>query len=114
MTTSRAFELRTYRSAPGKLAAITARFRDHSIALFGKHGIGVVGFWSAADEDDPTTGTLVYVCAYESREAAAAAWKSFQADPDWRQAKAESERDGPIVASVESLYMEATDYSPIR
>jgi uncharacterized protein YbaA (DUF1428 family) len=113
-TTSRTFELRTYRSAPGRLAAISGRFRDHTMAIFPDHGIEVVGFWSAADQDDPETGTLVYVCAYPSRDAADAAWVSFRADPRWQRAKADSEVDGPIVANIESLFMEATDYSPIR
>ncbi|HTX01225.1 MAG TPA: NIPSNAP family protein [Acidimicrobiales bacterium] len=113
MTTARTFELRTYHSAPGRLDDISARFRDHTMALFAKHGIEVVGFWSSAALDDPQTGTLVYVCSYESRAAADAAWASFQADPAWHEAKEESERDGPIVASIESLFMEPTDYSPI-
>ena len=112
-TTLRTFELRTYRSAPGKLEALSARFRNHTMGLFARHKIEVVGFWSATDAEDPTTGTLVYVCAYESRPAADAAWEGFREDPDWQAAKAASEVDGSLTSSVDSLYLEPTDYSPI-
>lgn len=112
--TTRTFELRTYHSAPGRLEALSARFRDHTMALFGRHGITVEGFWSATKEDDPATGTLVYVCSYPSREAASAAWQSFGQDPEWSKVRAESEQDGPLAERVESLYMAPTDYSPLR
>ncbi|MCU1491609.1 MAG: hypothetical protein JWM85_3014 [Acidimicrobiaceae bacterium] len=112
--TTRIFELRTYHGAPGKLEALLSRFRDHTMGLFARHGIGVVGFWSTPNPDDPSTGTLVYVCAYDSRAAADAAWAAFRDDPEWQLAKAESERDGSLTVSVESLFLEPTDFSPIR
>jgi hypothetical protein len=112
--TTRIFELRTYQSSPGRLEALSARFRDHTMALFARHGITVEGFWSAEKENDPTTGTLVYVCSYPSREAAAAAWKAFAEDPEWTTVRAQTEADGPLAERVESLYMEPTDYSPMR
>ena len=58
MANDRTFELRTYRSSPGNLAALSNRFRDHTLSLFAEHGIGVTGFWIAPDEDDATTGHL--------------------------------------------------------
>lgn len=112
--TTRIFELRTYHSAAGRLEALSARFRDHTMGLFARHGITVEGFWSAPKEDDPATGTLVYVCSYASREAAATAWKAFGNDPEWAKVRAESEVDGPLAERVESLYMAPTDYSPMR
>jgi len=113
MTTTRIFELRTYRSAPGRLEALSSRFEDHTMALFAKHGIVVEGFFRAAEQDDPTTGTLVYVCSFPNREAADGAWGAFMKDPDWVKARADSEVDGPLAASVESLFMEPTPYSPM-
>jgi hypothetical protein len=110
----RVFELRTYRSAPGKLDALKARFRDHTLGFFADHGIDVAVFLEAADEADPTTGTLVYLCTYPSREAAATAWAAFQIDERWRAARAASEVDGPLTASVESLYCSPTDFSVLR
>jgi hypothetical protein len=114
MTTPHTFELRTYQSAPGKLDALSARFRDHTLKLFATHDIGVTGFWVAPDADDSSSGTLVYICVYDSRAAADAAWDNFRDDPEWQRVKAETERDGSLTTSVESLFVEPTDYSPIR
>ena len=41
-------ELRTYEAAPGKLPALNARFRDHTLGLFERHGMEVIGFWTYA------------------------------------------------------------------
>ncbi len=107
---SRAFELRTYTAAPGKTAALHARFRDHTNAIFEKHGMGVVGYWIPSDQPD----VLVYLLAHDSRDAATAAWDAFRVDPDWIAAKEASEAHGPLTAKVESVFMSATDYSPMR
>jgi hypothetical protein len=114
MTSTRTFELRTYRSSPGRLAALSARFRDHTMALFAAHEITVEGFWQAQDLDDPSTGSLVYICSFPSREAAAASWESFRDDPEWQLVKGASEVHGSLTSSVESLFMAPTDYSPMR
>jgi hypothetical protein len=106
------YELRTYTTNEGKLDALNARFRDHTVGLFTKHGIESIGYWVPTDEER-SKNTLIYVIKHKSREAAAASWKAFIADPDWKKAAAESEKDGKILAKgPESVYMEATDYSP--
>ncbi|WP_150308415.1 NIPSNAP family protein [Planctomonas psychrotolerans] len=110
---NRIFELRTYYTAPGKLAALETRFRDHTLALFRKHGLEVVGFFTPTDGDG-VGNTLVYLMAFESRAAADAAWESFRADPDWIAAKAASEADGPVVDRVESVFLDPTEYSALR
>lgn len=116
MAPDRTFEVRTYRSAPGRLDALSSRFRDHTLGIFARHGVSVTAFFQARDENDPTTGTLVYICDFPSREAADAAWASFREDPEWTKVRAESEEraGGPLTTSVESLFVEPTDYSPIR
>jgi hypothetical protein len=113
---SRVFELRTYHANAGKLAALNKRFRDHTVGLFKKHGMDVIAFWMPVKEpaDASPGGTLVYVLAYPSIEAREAAWKAFGADPDWVAVKQASERDGKLVAKVDSLFMKATDYSAIK
>lgn len=110
----RAFELRTYWAAPGKAAALHGRFRDHTLALFRKHGMELVGFWVPADVEAGAGDKLVYLLAYPSRAAADAAWKAFRSDPEWLKAKAASETDGVLTAKVESVFLSATDYSPMR
>jgi hypothetical protein len=109
----RVFELRTYYAAEGKMDALHARFRDHTCALFQKHGMTIVGFWSPSKPDDAQK-KLIYILAYPSKEAAAASWKAFQADPDWVSARKESEKNGRLVDKVDSVYMNPTDYSPMK
>ena len=111
---SRCFELRTYTAAPGKLEELHARFRDHTMKLFKKHGMEVVGFWGPTDKEKGSENTLVYVLAFPSREAREKAWKEFGADPEWKTAQSESEKNGKLTQKVESVILMATDYSPIK
>ena len=110
---NRVFELRTYYANPGKMEALHARFREHTNKLFVKHGMTLIGYWSPIDAKEAQE-KLIYILAYPSKEAAAASWKGFQNDPDWKTAKAKSEEQGPLVAKVVSVYMNPTDYSPIK
>jgi NIPSNAP protein len=110
----RVFELRTYTAAPGKLEALNARFRDHTLALFKKHGMEVVGFWEPLDKEAGAGEKLVYILAHPSRSAAAANWKAFQDDPAWIQVKADSQKDGPLTTRIESVFLVGTDYSPLK
>ena len=110
---SRFFELRKYTTNPGKLDALLARFRNHTNAIFEKHGITLIGYWVPTDEK-LSQNTLIYILAYPSKEAQAKAWKDFVDDPDWKKAKAESEKDGVLVNKVESTFMTPTDFSAIK
>jgi len=111
---SRTFELRTYHANPGKLEALHARFRQHTIGLFKKHGMTVIAFWAPTAPPDAAATTLVYVLAYPSDEAREAAWKAFESDPEWIAARDASEKNGKLVARVESVMMKATDYSEMK
>ncbi|HEX8309982.1 MAG TPA: NIPSNAP family protein [Chthoniobacteraceae bacterium] len=106
---TRVFEMRTYFAPEGKLDALHARFRDHTIALFEKHGMTNLGYWVPIENPDRK---LIYVLAYPSREARQKAWAAFGADPEWKAAKTASEANGTLVSKVEELYLQATDYSP--
>jgi hypothetical protein len=110
---ARVFELRTYYAHPGKMTALHARFRDHTVKLFEKHGMTVIGFWSPIDKTQADE-VLVYLLAYPSKEAADKAWKEFRADPDWIKAKAASEKDGELVKKVDSKFLTPTDYSKLK
>jgi len=111
---SRIFELRTYYAAPGKLEELHARFRNHTMKIFKKHGMEVVGFWGPTDKDKGSENMLVYVMAFPSREARDKAWRAFGADPDWQAARKESEKNGRLAEKVESVIMKATDYAPVK
>jgi hypothetical protein len=111
---ARVFELRTYTASPGKLDALNARFRDHTIALFKKHGMEVVGFWEPLDKEAGAGEKLVYILSHQSRAAAEASWKSFRDDPEWIKLKADSEKDGVLTTKIESVFLAGTDYSPLK
>jgi NIPSNAP len=105
------YELRVYHANEGKLDALLARFRDHTIAIFNRHGLKLVGFWTPTD--DPLKGrTLIYILKHPSREAATANWKSFHDDPEWVKVSTASEVNGKLVEKVDSTYMKLTDFSP--
>ena len=107
------FELRTYKATPGNLDNLHARFRDHTLRIFRKHGMEIVGFWSPTSEDE-REDILVYLLAHDSQGAADASWQAFGADPEWDRVSEESNRNGQILAGVERKYMVATDYSPMK
>jgi hypothetical protein len=107
---TRYFELRTYHAAEGKIDALNARFRDHTNALFKKHGMEIIAFWT--DVNKPND--LVYILAYPSKEAREKSWKAFREDPEWIKAKDESEKNGKLVEKVEEKFLTPTDYSPIK
>ena len=111
---SRCFEMRTYYAAPGKLEALNARFRDHTCALFKKHGMEIVGFWMPTEKEQGAEIKLVYLLAHKSREAAKQSWKEFGGDPEWKKARTASEVNGKLVEKVETVFMAATDYSPVK
>ncbi len=104
------YELRVYHAAAGKLADLLARFRDHTDKLFERHGMKSVAYWTPMDEP-VKSNTLIYILQHPSREAAAANWKSFQDDPEWKSVKAKSEENGSLVDKVDSTYMVMTDFS---
>ena len=107
------FELRTYTAPEGKLANLQARFRDHTIRIFNKHGMKSVGYWVPQDAPN-SQNTLIYILEHPSRDAAKKNWADFSADPEWQKVSAESQKDGRIVSKVESVFMESTDFSPIK
>jgi hypothetical protein len=111
---SRFFELRTYHAAPGKLEALHARFRNFTNKLFVKHGMEIVGFWVPMNKDGQYENTLVYLLAFPSHEARDKDWKEFTDDIEWHAVKLDSEKNGRLVEKVDSIYMTATDYSPIK
>ena len=107
------FELRTYTAAEGKFDDLLARFRDHTLRIFEKHDMTNVGYWTPQDEP-LAANTLIYVLAHPTREAAEANWRAFGADPEWQQVAEESQRDGRLIVGLERVYMDATDFSPMR
>ena len=107
----RCFELRTYTAAPGKMDALLARFRDHTLGLFTKHGMTHIGYWTTADDDGKQ---LIYILAHKDRPAAEESFRSFREDPAWIEARKASEAGGPLTEKVESVFMSPVGFSAIR
>lgn len=106
------YELRVYHPHPGKLEALNARFRGHTLGLFETHGMRNVAYWIEQPSDTAPDGKVIYVLAFPSREAREASWQAFVADPEWQAVQAASEAGGKLVARVESTFMSLADYSP--
>jgi hypothetical protein len=110
------YELRIYVAAEGKLTELHARFREHTMKLFEKHGMENVIYWTLAEDfrgQETQDRTLIYILAHKSREAADASWRAFRADPEWQAVIAKTEANGPLTASPPvSVYMNPTDFHP--
>lgn len=110
---NRVYELRTYTAPEGKLPDLQSRFRDHTMRIFEKHGMKNHGYW--VPQDAPLKdNTLIYIISHESREKAKASWSAFGADPEWQKVAKESQANGRILTGVVSVYMDPTDYSPMK
>jgi hypothetical protein len=103
------YELRTYVTESGRMSALLDRFRNHTLDLFVRHGMTSVGYWVMPEHPD----TLVYLLSHDDAASAASSWATFRSDPEWLQVRADSEKDGPVVQSVISSFLEPTDFSAL-
>ena len=114
----RVFELRTYTTTPGNLERLLARFRNHTLSLFAKHGMTNIAYWTPMADQKAADSTLVYLMAHKDADAQKASFDAFRKDPDWVAAKDASEKEAggslTIPDGVKSVIMKATDFSPIR
>jgi hypothetical protein len=107
------YELRIYTAAEGKADALDARFRNHTIGLFNKHGMTSIGFWHVATpEGQPKDARLFYLMGYKDRAARDASWRAFAQDPEWQKVYGESQKDGSLTSNIENIFLNAADYSP--
>jgi hypothetical protein len=107
---TRLYELRVYYAAPGKLEALHARFRNHTMKLFEKHGLGNGGYFVPVG-DNPER-KLVYWITAPNKAARDKSFAAFLQDPQWKAVVAETEKDGKLVERIESTFLQLTDYSP--
>lgn len=106
------YELRTYTVAPGKVNEVIDELR-HAAEGFERHGVTNVGYWVPSDPPHSET-TVIYMLKFDTREERAQKFEDFRTDPEWRRVFEEYNKDGRIVANVDSLMLEATDYSPLQ
>jgi hypothetical protein len=104
------YELRLYHVNEGKIDALIARFGDHTDAIFRRHNMKSIGFWRP--EDAPLSQNLfVYILEHPSRDEARKNWAAFQADPEWKKVKADSETNGALANHIDSYFMDPTSFS---
>jgi hypothetical protein len=106
------YELRVYNCIPGRLPALLKRFESVTLRLFEKHGIRQAGFWTV--QIGESNNDLYYFLAWESLGEREKRWGAFGADPEWIAARAESERDGPIIASIKSQILQPAAFSAVK
>jgi hypothetical protein len=104
------YELRTYTTTDGGLPKLHQRFKDHTMKLFEKHGMKNVIYFTPADKPN----TLVYLLAHKDKETRDASFEAFRNDPAWITARDASEKDGKFVEKVEFVFLNPTDYSPMK
>ena len=106
------YELRIYNCIPGRLPALLKRFETATLKIWETHGIRPAGFWTV--QIGESNNDLYYFLAWESLAEREKKWTAFQTDPAWISARAESERDGPIIASIKSMILQPTAFSTVK
>jgi hypothetical protein len=98
------YELRVYKCIPGRLPALNNRFANITLKIWEKHGIKQAGFWTTLVGE--SNQELYYLLAWESLADREKKWNAFAADPEWHAKRAETEKDGAIIASVSNLILQ--------
>ena len=103
------YELRIYKAVPGRLPALIARFRNHTLRIWERHGIRQAGFWTTIVGD--SSQELTYLLAWRDAAEREQRWNAFLADAEWHAVAADSERDGQLVADIRNTLLAPTDFS---
>ena len=106
------YETRVYRCLPGRLPALLKRFETTTLKLWDKHGIKQAGFFTTLVGE--SNQELTYLLAWESLAEREKKWAAFQSDPDWIAARADSEKDGPILTHFSNSILQPTSFSSVR
>ena len=106
------YELRVYKCVPGRLPALINRFATITLKLWDKHGIKQAGFFTTLIGE--SNQELTYFLAWESLADRETKWNAFAADPEWHAKRAETEKDGQIVANVAVQMLSPTAFSSVK
>lgn len=106
------YEMRVYRCLPGRMPALLNRFQNATLAIWERHGIRQAGFWTTLIGE--SNQDLTYMLAWESMAEREKKWTTFHADPEWVAKRAESEKDGPIIANINSSFLQPTAFSSVK
>ena len=106
------YETRVYRCLPGRLPALLKRFETITLKLWEKHGIRQAGFFTTLVGG--SNHELTYMLAWESLAEREKKWTAFMTDPEWIAARAKTEENGPIVASITNTLLTPTPFSSVK
>jgi len=106
------YELRVYHCVSGRLPDLLKRFDTITLPLWQKHRIQQAGFWTVAIGS--SSQDLYYMLKWEPLEERTQKFAAFQADPEWISARAETEKNGPIVASISNTILQPTSFSSVK
>jgi len=106
------YELRVYRSVPGRLPALLSRFQKHTLRIWEKHGIRQAGFWTTLVGE--SSQEITYMLAWDSLAERQKRWDAFLADPEWIATAAESEEDGQLVTDISNQLLAPTAFSAVK
>jgi hypothetical protein len=106
------YELRVYECVPGRLPDLLTRFDTITLKLWEQHGIKQAGFWTTVIGE--SSQTLYYFVVWDSLAERERKWNSFASDPQWLAARAETEKNGPIVANVKNFILTPTAFSAAK
>jgi hypothetical protein len=107
------YELRIYHAIPGRLPALLARFQNHTLQIWEKHGIRQAGFWTTLIGESESN-QLTYMLAWDSMAEREERWSAFLADPEWIATKTETEKDGPLVQNIRNELLAPTAFSSVK
>ncbi|MGN6570536.1 MAG: NIPSNAP family protein [Pseudolabrys sp.] len=106
------YEMRVYRAVPGRMPALLKRFETITLDLWKRHGIRQAGFWTTVVGE--SNQELTYMLAWESMGEREQKWNAFQSDPEWIAKRAETEKDGAIVANIANSILQPTSFSAVK
>jgi hypothetical protein len=106
------YELRIYNCIPGRLPALLKRFETTTLEIWKRHGIRQVGFWTTLIGE--SNQNLTYMLVWDSLADREKRWNAFQSDQEWITRRADSERDGQIVANISSQFLVPTAFSGLK
>ena len=105
------YELRIYTCLPGRLPAQLKR-AENVLPIWERLGIRQAGFWTIVIGEG--FHDMYYMLAWESLAERERKWSTFVADQEWISLRAESERDGPILANIRSSILRPTSFSSVK
>jgi hypothetical protein len=105
-------ELRIYHCVQGRLPDLNKRFETITLKMWEKHGIRPIGFWTVLVGD--SSNDLYYLLEWKDMGERQSRMDAFQSDPEWLKARAETEKNGPLLTHVSNLFLRPTSYSKIQ